>query len=50
MRRRDAQGADGDADGKREPCAKTVVVQRLVPSLSGGPMEMIMVTECVSGT
>ena len=49
-RRRDGQGADGDADDKREPCAKTVVVQRLVPSLSGGPMEMIMVTECVPGT
>lgn len=49
-RRRDGQGVDGDADGKREPCAKTVVVQRLVPNLSGGPMEMIMVTECVPGT
>lgn len=49
-RRRDGQGADGNADVKREPCAKTVVVQRLVPSLSGGPMEMIMVTECVPGT
>lgn len=49
-RRRDGQGADGNADGKREPCAKTVMVQRLVPSLSGGPMETIMVTECVPGT
>lgn len=46
-RRRDVQGANGDADGKREPCQKTVVVRRLVPSLLGGPMEMIMVTEWV---
>ena len=49
-RRSESQGADVDADGHRNPCAKTVVVQRLVPSLSGGAMEMIMVTECVPGT
>jgi hypothetical protein len=47
-RRRDK--GDADADDNREPCAQTVVVQRLVPSLSGGAMEMIMVTECVPGT
>lgn len=49
-RPRDRQDADGETGGDRNPCAKTVVVQRLVPSLSGGAMEMIMVTECVPGT
>ena len=49
--RRDSRPDSGaDVDGKRNPCARTVVVQRLVPSLSGGAMEMIMVTECVPGT
>jgi len=31
-------------------CARTRVGQRMVPSMSGGPMQMIMVTECVPGT
>lgn len=37
VRRRDGQSADGDVDRKHEPCAKTAVAQRLLPSLSGGP-------------
>lgn len=49
-RRRDRRDAGVDADDAGEPCAQTVVVQRLVPSLSGGAMEMMMVTECVPGT
>ena len=49
-RPRDRQDADGETGGDRNPCAQTVVVQRLVPSLSGGAMEMMMVTECVPGT
>ena len=37
------------ADGKRKDpaCARMVTRQRNVPSVSGGPMQMIMVTECV---
>ena len=46
----DRLGAGGKAaDGKRKDpaCARMVTRQRNVPSVSGGPMQMIMVTECV---
>lgn len=37
----------GKRDGRS--CARMVTRQRSVPSVSGGPMQMIMVTECVPG-
>ena len=36
--------------GNGRKCARTRIGQRMVPSMSGGPMQMIMVTECVPGT
>lgn len=39
--------AGGKRDGRS--CARMVTRQRNVPSVSGGPMQMIMVTECVPG-
>lgn len=36
--------------GNERKCARTRVGQRMVPSMSGGSMQMIMVTECVPGT
>lgn len=43
--------ASDRVDGKRDgrSCARMVTRQRSVPSVSGGPMQMIMVTECVPG-
>lgn len=35
------------AKGRDPECARMVTRQRNVPSVSGGPMQMIMVTECV---
>ncbi len=45
----DRRAAGGKAAGKgKDPaCARMVTRQRNVPSVSGGPMQMIMVTECV---
>lgn len=46
-RRTDVRTRDGKRNGRA--CARMVTRQRSVPSVSGGPMQMIMVTECVSG-
>ena len=45
----DRRAAGGKAAGKRKDpaCARMVTRQRNGPSVSGGPMQMIMVTECV---
>ncbi|MGY1519253.1 hypothetical protein [Luteimonas sp. A482] len=45
------EAARDRVDGKRDgrSCARMVTRQRSVPSMSGGPMQMIMVTECVPG-
>ncbi|MDH5834475.1 hypothetical protein [Luteimonas kalidii] len=49
--RQPAQGTapvrDGKGKGTDPACARMVTRQRNVPSVSGGPMQMIMVTECV---
>lgn len=50
VRRKEAATASPAASrpGTRA-CARMVTRQRSVPSVSGGPMQMIMVTECVPG-
>lgn len=42
-----ARSGDPRRKGKDPACARMVTRQRNVPSVSGGPMQMIMVTECV---
>lgn len=47
-RERTDVGAEADDDRRgRKSCARMVTRQRMVPSMSGGAMQMIMVTECV---
>lgn len=45
-----AAGTSAPAQKAGRKCARTRVAQRMVPSMSGGAMQMIMVTECVPGT
>lgn len=47
-RRPEATPSPAARPGTRS-CARMVTRQRSVPSVSGGPMQMIMVTECVPG-